>query len=409
VESLEEVFESLDELERQRESLPYQIDGAVIKLDDTTVWEQLGSTAKTPRWALAFKFAAEQAETVVESIEASVGRTGVITPVANLRPVELAGTTVARATLHNQDEIDRKDVRIGDTVVIEKGGDIIPKVVHVVLERRPPGSRPYRLPTRCPSCGSPLKRLEGEVALRCLNPLCPGQQRRAIQHWASRDAMDIEGLGERWIDLFLEKGLVRGIPDLYDLSEDDLLELEGWGERSAANLISAIDRSRQRPLANQIFALGLRHVGISAARQLARHFQTFAKLREAGQKELEEIADFGPTTARSVVEELERRRELIDALLQRGLFATVAESAPRSETPLAGKTFVLTGTLSTMDRRRARERIEEQGGKVTGSVSRRTDYVVAGENPGSKKSKAEELGVPVLDEKEFLEMLEKKA
>ncbi len=407
VESLAEVYAALDELERKRDALSYQIDGAVIKLDDITQWEHLGSTAKTPRWALAFKFAAEQAETVVESIEASVGRTGVVTPVANLRPVELAGSVVSRATLHNQDEIDRKDIRVHDTVIIEKGGDIIPKVVHVVLERRPPGSRPYRLPGKCPSCGSSLKRLEGEVALRCLNPLCPGQQRRAIQHWASRDGMDIEGLGARWIDLFLEKGLVRGIPDLYDLEESDLVRLEGWGEKSAANLIRAIDASRSRPLANQIFALGLRHVGISAARQLARHFHTFEKLRKASREKVEAIEDFGPTTAQSVVEELQRRAELIDALLERGLFATVEPgSAESEELPLKGRTFVLTGTLSSMDRREAKERIERKGGKVTGSVSRRTDYVVAGENPGRKKSKAEELGIEVLDENGFLSLLE---
>ena len=407
VKTLPEIFNALDELERKRASLAYQIDGAVIKLDDTTLWKELGSTAKTPRYALAFKFAAEQAKTVVESIEASVGRTGVVTPVANLRPVELAGTTVARATLHNQDEIDRKDIRIGDVVVIEKGGDIIPKVVHVVLDQRPPGSRPYRLPSKCPSCGSALQRLEGEVALRCLNPSCPGQQRRAIQHWASRDAMDIDGLGARWIDLFLELGLVKGIPGLYDLREEDLTTLEGWGEKSARKLIAAIDASRNRSLANQIFALGLRHVGISAARLLAREFHNFARLRSASREEIEGIADFGPTTAASIVEELKRREDLIEALLSRHLFRVEEEaSISASDGPLMGKTFVLTGTLSKMDRRVAKARIEELGGKVTGTVSRRTDFVVAGEKPGSKKAKAEELGVEVLDENAFLSMVE---
>jgi DNA ligase (NAD+) len=379
----------------------------VIKLDDTSLWEELGSTAKSPRYALAFKFAAEQARTVVESIEASVGRTGVVTPVANLRPVELAGSVVARATLHNQDEVERKDIRVGDSVLIEKGGDIIPKVVQVLVEERPRGSRPYRLPEQCPSCAETLVRLEGEVAVRCVNPACPAQQRRALLHWAGREAMDIEGLGERWVDLFLERGLIQGIPDLYELDEEQLEELEGWGAKSARNLVSAIAGSRARPLANQIFALGLRHVGIGAARQLARHFGRFAAILDADQSQLEAVEDFGPTTARSVAEELARRGPLIAALRDKGLFATEEETPPEvpDDSPFAGKTVVLTGTLIHLDRREAKARIEELGGKVTGSVSKRTDWVVVGESAGSKLEKAEKLGVPTLSEDEFLRLL----
>lgn len=408
VTTLAELFTALDSLEEQRDHLPYQIDGAVIKLDDSTQWEELGSTAKSPRYALAYKFAAEQAQTVVESIEASVGRTGVVTPVANLRPVELAGSTVARATLHNQDEIDRKDIREGDSVIIEKGGDIIPKVVQVMAELRPKKSHPYRLPKTCPSCGEELVSLEGEVAVRCVNPVCPAQQRRALMHWAGREAMDIEGLGARWVDLFLELGLIRGIPDLYELEAEQLSDLEGWGEKSARNLVAAITASRQRPLANQIFALGIRHVGIGAARQLARHYGSFPAILETDQEHLEAVEDFGPTTARSVIEDLERRAPLIRALMERGLFATKAEKAPEvaSDAPLRGQKVVLTGTLTQMERREAKARIEELGGKVTGTVSKSTDLVVAGEKAGSKLAKAESLGIKVMDEAAFLELLE---
>jgi DNA ligase (NAD+) len=407
VETLEEVFDTLDRLHRRRDEIDYLIDGAVIKVDDTGVWDRLGATAKSPRYALAFKFAAEQAETRLLSIEASVGRTGVVTPVAILDPVELAGTTVSRATLHNQDEIDRKDIRVGDRVVIEKGGDVIPKVVEVRLDERPASSVPYRLPARCPVCEFELVREEGEVALRCLNRECPAQQRGRILHWAGRDAMDIEGLGERWVDLFLEKGLVRGVADLYRLERASLLDLPGWGEKSADNLLRNIAASRERPLANQIFALGFRHVGISAARHLARALGTFASLRSASQERIETVEEFGAKTATSLLSELEARAAFLDELQSLGLLATVEETRPVSAegAALTGKTMVLTGTLTTLDRRSAAARLRELGAKVTSSVSRKTDIVVVGENPGSKADKARELNVEIWDEERLMGVL----
>ncbi len=406
VDGLQELLASLGRWEQRREELPYAIDGVVIKLDDTSVWPTLGSTAKSPRYALAYKFAPEQARTRLLSIEASVGRTGVVTPVANLEPVELAGTTVSRASLHNQDEIDRKDIRVGDTVIVEKGGDIIPKVVSVVLSERPADSRPYRLPQHCPSCGSPLYREEGQVAWRCLDAACPAQLRGRIRHFASRDAMNIEGLGEKWIDLLLERGLVRGIPDLYRLDRETLASLPGWGEKSADNLLRHLERSRQRPLAAQIYALGLRHVGVTTARQLARHFGSFDALRRAGREELEAVEDLGPVIAASLVTELERNGEFYDELRSLGLLQTTEERVRvPTESALADKRFVLTGTLESMDRREAKRRLETAGAKVTATVSRRTDVVVVGEDPGSKAEKARALGVEIWDENRLLQAL----
>jgi DNA ligase (NAD+) len=328
----------------------------------------------------------------------------VVTPVANLEPVLLAGTTVSRATLHNQDEIDRKDIREGDLVFVEKGGDVIPKVVGVDLSERPDDTVAYRLPDRCPSCDSELFREEGQVALRCLNPDCAAQLKGRILHFCGRDAMNIEGLGERWVDLLLDEGLLEGISDLYRLDADALAALPGWGEKSAARLLSFVERSRERPLANQLFALGIRHVGITAAGQLARHFGRFAAVRQATVEELEAVEDFGPITAASVHEELRRNGGFYDELESLGLLATTeqVEEAPPEDPVFAGRTFVLTGTLSEADRREAKGWIEQRGGKVTGSVSRKTDVLVVGENPGSKEAKARDLGVEIWDEKRFL-------
>lgn len=407
VDTLEELIEALHALGAKRASLPYAIDGAVIKLDDATLWEALGSTAKSPRYALAYKFAAEQGITKLLSIEASVGRTGVVTPVANLEPVPLAGTTVARATLHNQDEIDRKDIREGDTVIVEKGGDVIPKVVSVVLEERPKNSKPYVLPTTCPSCGTEVLREEGQVATRCVNAVCPAQLRGRILHFVGRDAMNVEGLGEKWVDVLLEKKMIHGPADLYRLDREALIELEGWGEKSADKLAAFLEASRERPLGNQIFALGIRHVGISAARQLARHFQTFAAIRAATVEQLELVDDFGPITAQSVHEELERNATTYDELVALGLLATEEEPPPEAplDSPFAGRTFVLTGTLAEMDRREAKAKIESLGGKVTGSVSKKTDVVIAGTEAGSKLEKAQKLEREIWDEATFLKTL----
>jgi DNA ligase (NAD+) len=408
VSGLPDIFSALDALEKERHSLDYQIDGAVIKLDDTRSWDELGSTAKSPRYALAFKFAAEQAETVVESIEASLGRTGVVTPVANLRPVNLSGSIVSRATLHNQDEVDRKDIREKDTVRIEKGGDIIPKVVEVVLSKRPTSSRPYRLPKHCPSCGEELLRLEGEVAVRCTNRSCPAQRRRSLLHWASRDGMDIEGLGESTVELLFEHELIESISDLYELKEEQLVELPGFAQKSAHKLVEAIESSKKRPLAHQLYALGIRHVGTGAARQLARKMKNFAAIRAASEEDLLEVEDFGPIMAESVIAELKANQKLIDTLLERGLFATeenAAEEVPENS-PFSELSIVLTGTLNSMERREAKSRIENLGGRVVSSVSKKTDLVVAGERAGSKRTRAEELGVRIVDENEFLKMLQ---
>ena len=404
----ESLVAALRALEAERAGLPFLTDGAVIKLDDTSRWAELGSTAKSPRYALAFKFAAAQAITRLSSIEASVGRTGVVTPVANLEPVLLAGSTVARATLHNQDEIDRKDIREGDTVIIEKGGDVIPKVVRVVLEERASTSSAYRLPTHCPSCGTELFREEGQVALRCLNGACPAQVRGRILHFAARDAMNIEGLGEKWVDLFLTSGLVRDITDLYALRREQLAGLPGWGEKSADKLLGFLERSRERPLPNQIFALGLRHVGIAAARQLAQHFGNFAALRAASVEELATVEDFGALTAASVHAELLRNQRFHDACVQLGLLATTQERKVVAEveaSAFAARTFVLTGSLASMERREAQARIEALGGKVSSSVSKKTHVVVVGENSGSKAAKALELGLTTWTEDELVAAL----
>jgi len=405
---LDAVFEALESLAERRAELDYLIDGAVIKLDDSTLYARLGRTAKSPRYALAYKFAAEQRRTKLLSIEASVGRTGAVTPVAHLKPVELAGTTVSRASLHNQAEIDRKDIRVGDTVLVEKGGDIIPKVVGVVLDERAKGSRRYRLPTRCPSCGAPLHRGEDEAALRCGNWRCPAQSQQRILHWASRDALDIEGLGERSVGAFLELGIIESVVDLYRLQAASLEELEGWGAKSALNLIESIERSKHQPLARQLFGLGLRHVGVTAAAQLARHFRSLSSILDTTVAQLIEVSDFGAITAESVWAELNERAEEIQELRRLGLFGVGDDSpdADAVDSPLQGKKCVLTGTLSSMDRREAKRRLEALGAKLSTAVSAQTDLLIAGEKAGSKQKKAEALGVEIWSEEQFLAALE---
>jgi len=402
----------LAELENQREHLDYQIDGAVIKVDGRDLQNLIGFTAKVPRWGLAYKFAAEEAVTRVQAVTLQVGRTGVITPVAELAPVALAGTTVSRATLHNWDEIERKDIRVGDQVVVVKGGDIIPKVLRVLTDQRRGKEKIVAQPAACPVCGEPTSRQEDEVALRCVNPLCPAVLAGRLRHFASRNACDIEGLGGRSIDLFLSEGLVQGPGDLFRLPPETLTGLDGWGEKSAQRLLQGVEQARHRPWAAKIFALGVPQVGVSTALTLARHHNNVDELLSATAESLAELDDIGPVVGQIVEDffaspgghELIADLRLVDFFLeQEELPPPVA--APSGDNWFAGRKFVLTGTMVSMTRDAARKEIEALGGKVTGSISKRTDCLVAGEKAGSKLVKAEELGLEILDEAAFVARL----
>ncbi|APF19458.1 DNA ligase [Caldithrix abyssi DSM 13497] len=406
--TLAEVFDFVKEWEAKRESLPYEIDGVVVKVNSLEQQERLGATAKSPRWAIAFKFKAQQAETLLEKITWQVGRTGIVTPVAELKPVQLAGTTVSRATLHNVDEIRRKDIRERDWVFIEKGGDIIPKVVGVNLKKRPKDSKPPAIPEKCPVCGTKLVQLEGEVAIRCPNISCPAQIKRSIEHFASRGAMDIEGLGTALVETLVDKGLIKDIADIYRLKKEDVAGLERMGEKSAQNLMEAIEKSKQQPLNRLIFALGIPYIGATAAALLARHFKSLDALQNATREELEQIDGIGEKMAESIVRYFsnEQNRRILDRLKEAGVKTEIDEEATESESQLLqGKTFVLTGALPHLKREEARALIEKHGGKVSSSVSRKTSYVLAGQDPGSKLKKAKELGIEIIDEETFLKML----
>jgi len=390
-----------------RHDLPYEIDGIVVKLNHLRSRETLGNTSKSPRWAVAYKFPPQEAVTRLLSIEVNVGRTGVLTPTAEFDPVSLAGTVVRRASLHNLDLIRQRDIRTGDLVVIRKAGDIIPEVVRSLPEERTGQERVFRMPETCPACGSPVVRPEGEVAYRCTGGLiCPAQIRRGLMHFASRDAMDIDGLGEKMVNLLVDERLVANAADLYGLREEQLEPLPRMGKLSAANLVAAIDRSRQRGLGPLIFALGIRHVGQKAGMNLARHFGSLTSLMEASLEELASVDEVGPAMAASLREFFTEpgNQQVISRLMEAGL-KTTEEQGPRGDR-LAGITFVLTGTLETMTRSEASALIESQGGKVASSVSKKTGYVVAGSEAGSKLEKALSLGVPVLEERQFLSMLE---
>ncbi len=406
---IDEVWSAVQELDRLRHDFAYATDGAVVKLDSIARQEEAGSTSKAPRWAIAYKFSAEQAETVVASIALQVGRTGALTPVAHLEPVQLAGTTVSRATLHNKDEIQRKDVRVNDTVIVEKAGDIIPAVVEVVLAKRPPGSEPYRFPEACPVCRSEVIRLPGEAAVRCPNLSCPAQVRRRLRHFASRPCMDIEGLGEAVVDQLVERGLVERITDLYDLTPDQLVQLDKFAEKASQNLVGAIDRSRDRELWRLIHGLGIQHIGLAASKDLAAAFGDLDRLAEATEEELAAIDGIGEITARSIAAYFseERNRELVRALREHGVRTRDEGAAARREGRLSGKVFVLTGALPALTRQQATEWIEVAGGRVSSSVSKKTDYVLAGEEAGSKLDKARKLGVRVIDETAFRALLER--
>lgn len=404
-----ELRRTCERWETKREKLPYGTDGLVIKVNSFREQEALGFTAKSPRWGIAYKFGAHEAETILQSIELQVGRTGVVTPVAILNPVTLLGTVVSRATLHNQDEIERKDFRIGDRVIVDKGGDVIPKVVRVVPTSGRRGPR-FVMPSTCPVCGSPLTRPPGEAAVRCENLYCPAQVRRRIVHFASRGALDIEGLGWKTVDWLVDAGLVSDPADLYHLRKQDLVKIEGMGEKSAANLLEGIERSKTAPLDRLLVALGIRHVGARVAQILADHFGSLEALAAADEGALLEIDTIGPEIASSVVEFFSSKvgRTFVRRLTDAGVRPEAR--APRGaagSSPLAGKTFVLTGSLEDMPREEAARLIQEAGGKVTSSVSSKTDAVVAGRDPGSKLDRARALGIEVWDESRLKTALKK--
>jgi DNA ligase (NAD+) len=401
---LDDLLSFIHDWEEKRNTLPYETDGVVAKINSVEQQERLGWTAKAPRWAIAFKYPARQASTVLENIEVQVGRTGALTPVAHLKPVSLAGVTVARATLHNEDEIARLDVEIGDTVLVERSGDVIPKIVRVV--ERGGNRHPFRMPTRCPVCGGHIVREEGESASRCVNTNCPARLRESLLHFASRGVMDIDGMGDALVDQLLNRGLVRGIAGLYALTVDQLLELERMGEKSATKVIHNIDASRSRPLSRLINGLGIPFVGERTAQLLADHFGSLDDVMNASAETLQEVDEIGPKVAESIRQFFaeERNRELVERLRAAGLTFT-APKQRKTKGPLTGLTFVLTGTLPTLKREDAKARIQEAGGKVAGSVSSKTSYVLAGEDAGSKLDKARGLNVPILDEEQFLTML----
>jgi DNA ligase (NAD+) len=407
---LDEVLAYCEEWRDKRDTLEYQIDGVVVKVDSFALQKELGFTSRFPRWAIAYKYPARQAATVVRDIRAQVGRTGKLTPVALLEPVGLAGSTVSRATLHNEEEVARKDVRVGDTVLIEKGGEVIPKVVQVVEAKRPAGTEPWKPPERCPVCGAELVKPEGEVDRRCPAASCPAQIEERLKHFARRDAMDIEGLGEVLVRQLMEKGLVRDFADIYHLAErrDEVLALERMADKSADNLLAGIEASKSRELRRLLFGLGIRFVGERGALLLARHFRSLAALQAASVEEIDALYEIGPAVAQSVHDWFaeEANQRLLERLRQAGVSTEEAGTAGPAAVPFQGKQFVLTGALPGMSRDEAKGAIEARGGRVTSAVSKKTAYVVVGQDPGSKYEKAQELGIPCLDEAGFRALLE---
>ena len=402
----EDILREIDRLGDTRMEFPFDIDGAVVKLNSLSDRDILGSTAKCPKWAVAYKYPPEQKATKLKSIVVQVGRTGVLTPKAELEPVRLAGTTVTYATLHNQDYITQKDIRIGDTVFVQKAGEIIPEIVEVVAKERPAGTEPYYLPTVCPVCGAPVVRDVDGAAIRCTGAECPAQLLRNLTHFASRNAMDIDGLGPAVIRQLVESGLVSNPADLYDLTVQDIAQLERMGEKSAQNAVNAIAKSKENDLWRLIFALGIRQVGEKAAKIIAKHFETYDAFAAATAEELTAIDDIGGVTAEYIRAWVtsEQSQDLIARFKAAGVNMTCKEE--KLDNRFAGMTFVLTGALEKFTRDEAGEMIEKRGGKASGSVSKKTTYVVAGENAGSKLRKAQELNIPVLTEDEFLEMLQ---
>jgi DNA ligase (NAD+) len=400
--NMEGVWKFIEEWEGKREKLPYEIDGVVVKVDRTSLQDELGFTGKAPRWAIAYKYAARAGVTQIEAIRVQVGRTGKLTPVAELKPVPIGGTTVRNATLHNMDEIERLGVKIGDWVQVERGGDVIPKVVKVIEDKdHPRGHETFHMPETCPVCGTHVVKTEGEVDYRCVNANCPAKLRETILHFASRHVMNIEGMGDALVTQLTERGFVRNVADIYKLTKDDLLSLERMGDKSAKNILDEIDASKKLPLERVIFGLGIRFVGERTAQFLAEHFGSMDSLTTATQEELEEVNEVGPRIAESIHEFFAepRNRELVKRLRDAGLM--FAGKKRERGTKLAGKTFVLTGTLANYTRDQAKKMIEDAGGRVSGSVSKKTDYVVAGMDAGLKLDQARELGVSVIEEKEM--------
>ena len=400
--TVEDVFAIFDDLEAQRDSLPYDIDGVVIKVDSFALQGQLGQISRSPRWAVAYKFPAIQATTTVLNIVPQVGRTGTLTPVAELDPVHIGGVTVKSASLHNMDEIERKGIRIGDTVIVERAGDVIPYVVKTIPDKR---TGHFVMPTECPVCGARVEREEGEAAYRCTGLTCSAQLKESLKFFAARGSMDIDGLGEKIIDQLVDKKLVQDPGDLYGLTQEQLAGLDRLGEKSAHNLVAALEHSKATTLPRFIAALGIRHVGEATARQLAEHFGDLDRIMQAEEEALQDVPDIGPEVARSVAAFFgqERNRAVVKKLLDAGVHFPRLEAKPAGS--LHGQTFVLTGSLASLTRPEAKRRLEALGAKVTASVSKKTDYVVAGTDPGSKRDKAEKLGISILSEEELLEKL----
>ncbi len=405
VNTIEEAYREIEEIGESRGTLPFDIDGAVVKVNDFAQRDLLGETTKVPKWATAYKFPAETKETLVEDIIVQIGRTGVVTPNAVFTPVRVAGSTVSRATLHNADYIKEKDIRIGDTVKIRKAGDIIPEVVEVVREKRQASSVPYEMPVICPACGERLVRENGEAAIRCVSAECPAQALRRIIHFASRDAMDIEGLGGEIVEQLIDSKLISDAADLFTLKYEEIVSLERFADKSAQNLITAIENVKKNNLDKLLFGLGIRHIGVKAAKSLAKHFKNMENIMSADAAEVAKIEDFGMIMAQSVTAFFaeESNRDLIHRLKNCGV--NMEYESDSKSVIFEGKTFVLTGTLPTLKRSEAKQMIEENGGKVSGSVSKNTDFVVAGEEAGSKLLKAQQLDIAVIDEEELLKML----
>jgi DNA ligase (NAD+) len=398
-----------EQWQEEREKLDFEIDGLVIKINNLTLREKLGSTARSPRWAIAYKFPAQQKTTKIKDIEISLGRTGALTPTAILKPVELAGSTVSRATLHNEDEIKRKDIRIGDIVLVQKAGDVIPEVVKVIKEERDGSEKEFEMPKNCPVCGSEVIRADGEAVTRCTNISCPAQRKESILHFVSRDAMNIEGVGPALIEQLLDNNLIEDYADLYFLKQTHLKDLERMGEKSSQNVIEAVTASKEREFFRVLYALGIRHVGIGAARILAQNFDSIEEIKEASAAELEEINEIGPVIAASIVGFFQERHnnDLLSRLKQAGI-RLEKEKGQENEKFLDSLKFVFTGSLNNYTRAEVKDLVEKAGGRAVSAVSSKTDYLVIGDNPGSKYDKAQELGVEILSEAEFKEIIDQK-